>query len=359
MNRLVRPVSFTFEPDVVQVYGRAAFGAAGAPTLDTARSKGICNWSKSSQVWTGTTTNSSTAVTGMVSLWGVYNGMTVTGTGIPASTTVTAVNPTAGTLTLSQAATGSATVALTFSGGQYIVTFGSQYTPFKRLDTYVKLLQLTYNWDSIPNEALGTASTPQAPAAPFLFLVGNQVAFSNQTWQVTGTLDGSTAVITAVSNTGGILPGTLVSGLGISAGAYVLAVTSTTVTISSNTTSALANSPLVLTPINPASLIVQCGYYTSTFTGTALGTHSHDLKIIGGQAPSTTNDIAVYTATLGKEAATDATVLGSASATLGGVIAASAGTPVGTVGTPVFIAANPASGEILRLGFDLARSNAI
>lgn len=53
--------------------------------------------------------------------------------------------------------------------------------------------------------------------------------------------------------------------------------------------------------------------------------HAHDLLVKGGQAGSTTNDIAHYaTDILGKEAATDATILGSASATKGGVMSASA-----------------------------------
>ncbi len=74
-----------------------------------------------------------------------------------------------------------------------------------------------------------------------------------------------------------------------------------------------------------------------TFTGSALATHAHDLLIKGGQAGSTTNDIAHYpTDILGKEAATDATILGSASATKGGVLAVTAGTPAGTVSAPTF-----------------------
>lgn len=73
------------------------------------------------------------------------------------------------------------------------------------------------------------------------------------------------------------------------------------------------------------------------FTGSALGTHTHDFTVIGGQASSTTNNIANYAGPIiGKEQATNATYLGSASATNGGVVAASAGTPAGTVAAPVF-----------------------
>lgn len=54
--------------------------------------------------------------------------------------------------------------------------------------------------------------------------------------------------------------------------------------------------------------------------------HSHDLLIKGGQAAASTAALAWYaTDILGKEAATDKTIAGSASATKGGVIAVAAG----------------------------------
>lgn len=50
-------------------------------------------------------------------------------------------------------------------------------------------------------------------------------------------------------------------------------------------------------------------------------THSHDLKIIGGQAPASTAAAAYYaTDILGKEAATDKTIAKADSATKGGVM---------------------------------------
>lgn len=95
-----------------------------------------------------------------------------------------------------------------------------------------------------------------------------------------------------------------------------------------------------------------------TFTGSALGSHAHDLLIKGGQAPSITNDIAYYaTDILGKEQATDATIAGSASGTKGGVIAASAGTPAGTISAPALTGANslaaPVDGTIIELCFSV------
>lgn len=59
----------------------------------------------------------------------------------------------------------------------------------------------------------------------------------------------------------------------------------------------------------------------------ALASHTHDLKIIGAQLASTTNDVAYYaTDILGKEQATSKTIAGADSATKGGVVAVSAGT---------------------------------
>lgn len=64
-----------------------------------------------------------------------------------------------------------------------------------------------------------------------------------------------------------------------------------------------------------------------THTGPAhthTANHAHDLLVKGGQAASTTNNVAHYgTDILGKEAATDATITGADSATKGGVLSAS------------------------------------
>lgn len=107
-----------------------------------------------------------------------------------------------------------------------------------------------------------------------------------------------------------------------------------------------------------------------TFTGSALASHNHDLKVIGGQAASTTNDIANYAGPiLGKQEATDATYPGSAAATNGGVLGASAGTPAGSVSAPVFTGtlasltgtisqalAAPANGTVVKLVLYLSNS---
>lgn len=54
------------------------------------------------------------------------------------------------------------------------------------------------------------------------------------------------------------------------------------------------------------------------------GSHTHDFKIIGGQAAAGTDAVSAKTLTLGKEAATNITIAGANSGTLGGVVAQAA-----------------------------------
>jgi hypothetical protein len=73
------------------------------------------------------------------------------------------------------------------------------------------------------------------------------------------------------------------------------------------------------------------------FTGSALATHAHDVLVKGSASGGIDEPIGVEGAdTLAKDAATDRTITGAASATKGGVIANSAGTPAGTNSAPAF-----------------------
>jgi hypothetical protein len=113
-----------------------------------------------------------------------------------------------------------------------------------------------------------------------------------------------------------------------------------------------SSTPIIAGQTSGSYLIFQC--LKPAFTGSALATHSHDLKVIGGQAASTTNNIANYaTAILGKEEAGDVTYLGADAATNGGVLAKTAGTPAGTI---AFAAGAPAKGSIIQLSFVLSNS---
>jgi len=123
----------------------------------------------------------------------------------------------------------------------------------------------------------------------------------------------------------------------------------------------MGNPNYTIAPMNATPLAGQAGAIillktlAPSFSGSALGTHTHNLIIKGGQAASTTNNIAAYAGPiLGKEEATDATILGANSATNGGVVAASAGTPAGSIS---YAAANPVSGSILKLFLVLSNSS--
>lgn len=180
MNRLVRPVQFAFEPDVVSVFANLSFGAAGAVTLNqnsTDSSKGLCAAAINTISVTGNTTNTSTSVASVSSFAGLYVGMSITGAGIPAATTISAMNAGAGTITLSQAATATASgVALSISGGQYVLTFGRNAT-LKQLDAYNRLLAIHHCWDESANQG-GASTAALAPSAPAMFMVGNSISNS-------------------------------------------------------------------------------------------------------------------------------------------------------------------------------------
>lgn len=72
--------------------------------------------------------------------------------------------------------------------------------------------------------------------------------------------------------------------------------------------------------------VASTGKVKAYYGNGGLVAHTHDLKIIGGQATATSNVLAYYgTDILGKEQATDKTIVGVDSATKGGVVAVSAG----------------------------------
>ena len=173
MNRFVRPIMFAFEPDMVFVAAKVSFGASGAPTLDTKNSKGVCNISLNTETFTGTTANASPTVSAVSSFAGLYPGMLVSdgGVHIPAATTISSMNAGAGTITLSQNATGTNT-GLTATGG-YIVQFGTQAGV--RLDAYNKLLVVQHIWDEtgLPGTASVAAGSPQAPN---MIINGNNIS---------------------------------------------------------------------------------------------------------------------------------------------------------------------------------------
>lgn len=92
-----------------------------------------------------------------------------------------------------------------------------------------------------------------------------------------------------------------------------------------------------------AYLVLQFG--GAAFTGTALGTHTHDLLLKNAAvADGTTTRVNAGTNLLGANTGSDITVAGSGAN--GGIVAASAGTPAGTIAAA---ATAPTTGSIIRL----------
>lgn len=193
MNRLVRPVCFAFEPDVVSVFALISFGSTGAPTLNTTQCKGICNITRKTISITGDIANTSPTVSNVSSFAGLYVGMSITGTGIPAATTISAMTPGSGTITLSQNATATtATLAISVAGGQYVIQLGRQAGV--QLDTYNKLLALSHNWDESGLQG-GASTAASSPAAPAMILIGNQTAVRTVPPTVAGNLTDATITV--------------------------------------------------------------------------------------------------------------------------------------------------------------------
>lgn len=203
-----------------------------------------------------------------------------------------------------------------------------------------------------PATNTGTTSTT-ANTVYTITLVGTTTAAQ---WQAVGLPSwvtptvGQTFVATATQAIGGT--GT-VGTAGVSNISGISVVGDPNQTIASSNVASYGGAYLVLqfSALTAAGTITQ-----AVFTGSALATHTHDFTVIGGQAASTTNDIANYAGPLlGKEQATNATYLGANSATNGGVVAASAGTPAGTINAQTFTstsaaaAAAPTTGSIVRL----------
>lgn len=167
--------------------------------------------------------------------------------------------------------------------------------------------------------------------------------------------DATAAQWLAVGVPPGITPAVGVSFIATATGAG--SANSSTSRVSTPTSSGIVGVEVVGTPSTmlASSNIASNGgawlmlqFLGGTFTGSALAAHSHDFLVKGGQAASTTNNIAAYAGPLiGKEAATDATFAGGSS-TNGGVQTASAGTPAGTI---AYAAAAPTTGTIVCMSF--------
>jgi len=109
-------------------------------------------------------------------------------------------------------------------------------------------------------------------------------------------------------------------------------ITITGVVVAAGSSQTLELETLYLPPIKSILKAEQIiNPHTHVFSGGALATHVHDMRVIGGQGAAGTNTVTCPTATdiFGKQEVGDSDVLGVNSATVGGVMAITAGTPAG------------------------------
>ena len=190
--------------------------------------------------------------------------------------------------------------------------------------------------------------------------IDNSALTAGQAYVITTLGDASLATWQGVGLPVGVTPAVGVSFIATGTGGSANASTSR---VSTPTTSGIVAAELVGNPgvMLSTDNIGQNGgawalvqFMGGAFTGSALAAHSHDFLVKGGQAASTTNNIAAYAGPLiGKEAATDATFAGG-SATNGGVQTASAGTPAGSVALSVTA---PATGSVICMKFSYDASS--
>ncbi len=279
---------------------------------------------------TGDTTSGSTAVTNVSSTTNLEVGRVVTGTGIPARTTITAIS--GATVTLSNAATATGTtVSLTAahtilngiqatntitgdtsSGTNSILNASStasvspgQLITGKGIPADTVITAVVGSTLTISNNATATTAGTSLVVSKTIFGTATAIDFdsTNNFYYVastdnpivsavtfTGTTATSSTSITSVSSTSSLYVGEAISGTGIPANATIASVTGTTVTISS---AATANGTVTLTA-RPVHNFYVHKFATANLTlSAAPWGNPVDMVQAGGGTDSITTSIAV------------------------------------------------------------------
>jgi len=285
-----------------------------------------------SAAFTGTS-HTSVLIDSIASTAALVVGMPVQGSGIPAGAKIASI-VSATSITLTAATSTSTTGSITYQGvgspapaaGYALIQFKNNFNyylgGFSGFVAPVTGGNLTSTTRGVPYVIVSLGTTTAAQWAAAGVPVGLTAAVGMSFFAIaTGSIGGTGAV--KLSGSSGI----------------------SSVEVLGDPNLSIANASIAAN----AGAYVAVQFMAPSFTGSALGTHTHDLLVIGGQAASTTNDVATYAGPiLGKEQAANATIVGANSATNGGVVAASAGTPAGTMS---FAAAAPAAGSVIGMSF--------
>lgn len=211
-----------------------------------------------------------------------------------------------------------------------------------------------YAWIQLKNnfnQFIGLSSSVIAPNSGSDIKIDNSAMTAGQVYVITTLGDASLDKWQAIGLPIGVTPAVGASFIALSTGGTGNTLTSRVQVPSVSgisgievvgTTNAMSNS--TVTQYGGEWVMIQ--FLGGVFTGSALTAHNHNLIVKGGQASAGTDAVSAKTVTLGKESATDVTILGANSATAGGVVAASAGTPAGTISYGVVA---PTTGSIVCL----------
>lgn len=210
------------------------------------------------------------------------------------------------------------------------------------------LVQFTNNF----NYYLNGFVQAQAPVTGSI-KIDNSVLTAGQAYVISTLGNSTTAQWQAVGLPAGITPAVGVSFIATVVGAGGNTSTSR---VSTPTTSGVFGAEIVGSPglmLASSSIATNGGAWVlmqfmgAAFTGSALGTHTHDLLLKNAAvADGATTRVNAGTNLLGANTGSDITVAGSGAN--GGIVAASAGTPSGTLALGV---AAPATGSVLCMRF--------
>ena len=201
---------------------------------------------------TGVLTNGSAIIQSVSSLTGLINGQPITGTGIPAGTTIVSSSGT--TITMSNNATANSALTTAYTFTAFTVAGSNVVTPTGSFNGLV----------------IGQAVTgPGIPAGTTITAIGTAtVTLSNNatvtsTATPTGITTAGSQTITGVSSIAGLVVGQVISGPGIPTNPL------TTINAASGTTITLS-SPATVTVTTPVAFSSLSVVTLSTFTGAAL-----------------------------------------------------------------------------------------
>lgn len=182
------PVRFTKEKNVWDLFCIVNVGSGGALNIAQTGNgqfvnKGIANIWQNTPTFTGVTSSGSNTITSVSSFLGIFTGMPVLNSTIPAGATVGTISVTTGSIVFTGGAastfTGSTGAIMTVTGGQYIFQMGvattiGSLTLSSRLDTYNRLLDFNVSYDSSTSSSIGTATQQQlGPTTSAYVLVQN------------------------------------------------------------------------------------------------------------------------------------------------------------------------------------------